>query len=316
MNKRQDAPKLYTKEIDLFIDYLHLQRNFSDLTCKSYREDIAFFSGFLKVNGTNYKDVTIDQIRGYLLDLNNYGLSKSSIKQNIAALRHFYTFLFNEKYVDSDPFLLISSPKNQTRLPNFLLQNEIDELLEANRNRTDELAERDQAILELMLASGLRASEIVNLKTTSINLLSRTIRIVGKGNKERLVPFSNRAKAALETYLNKSRSFLLAKQKTPVENKSLFLNNFGEKLTVRGLEYIMEEIEKKTGCFLKLHPHKLRHSFATKMLSQGADLRVIQELMGHESIGTTQIYTHVTMEEMQDTYKTAFPRTKKKVEDN
>ncbi|MBO8414533.1 MAG: tyrosine-type recombinase/integrase, partial [Firmicutes bacterium] len=100
------------------------------------------------------------------------------------------------------------------------------------------------------------------------------------------------------------------------ENKSLFLNNFGEKLTVRGLEYIMEEIEKKTGCFLKLHPHKLRHSFATKMLSQGADLRVIQELMGHESIGTTQIYTHVTMEEMQDTYKTAFPRTKKKVEDN
>lgn len=316
MNKRQDAPKLYTKEIDLFINYLHLQRNFSDLTCKSYREGIAFFSGFLKVNGTNYKDVTIDQIRGYLLDLNNYGLSKSSIKQNIAALRHFYTFLFNEKYVDSDPFLLISSPKNQTRLPNFLLQNEIDELLEANRNRTDELAERDQAILELMLASGLRASEIVNLKTTSINLLSRTIRIVGKGNKERLVPFSNRAKTALETYLNKSRSFLLAKQKTPVENKSLFLNNFGEKLTVRGLEYIMEEIEKKTGCFLKLHPHKLRHSFATKMLSQGADLRVIQELMGHESIGTTQIYTHVTMEEMQDTYKTAFPRTKKKVEDN
>lgn len=205
---------------------------------------------------------------------------------------------------------MISSPKGEKKLPDFLTTNEIDLLLDENKKRTDELADRDQAILELLYASGLRASELINLTLQDINMRERIIRVFGKGSKERIVPFSKTARCAIEQYMQESRPKLLTNN--PKGENHIFLNSHGEKLTYRGLEYILSEVEKKTGIYLKLHPHKLRHSFATHLLNEGADLRTIQELLGHESIGTTQIYTHVTYSEMKNTYDKSFPRARKR----
>ena len=304
--------KVVTKEVEDFLTYLEKERRFSLHTVESYKEDVSFFVGFLSDNKKSVKEVDVALIRGYLLELTNSGLSKSTIKRNIAALKHFYKFLFLRNYISNEPFELITSPKQEEKLPDFLSDDEIVQLLEANRRRTDELSSRDQAILELMFASGLRASEVVNLTLQSLYLRERIIRVFGKGKKERIVPFTIFCRECLEEYLNVTRRKLLDKNVNRSKENHVFLNSRGEKLTNRGLEYIMEEIEKKTGCYMKLHPHKLRHSFATSLLSKGADLRTIQEFMGHESIGTTQVYTHVTYSEMKSVYDKAFPRAKKK----
>ena len=304
--------KVVTKEVEDFLTYLEKERRFSLHTVESYKEDVSFFVGFLSDNKKSVNEVDVALIRGYLLELTNSGLSKSTIKRNIAALKHFYKFLFLRNYISNEPFELITSPKQEEKLPDFLSDDEIVQLLEANRKRTDELSSRDQAILELMFASGLRASEVVNLTLQSLYLHERIIRVFGKGKKERIVPFTNSCRECLEDYLNVTRRKLLDKNVNRSKENHVFLNSRGEKLTNRGLEYIMEEIEKKTGCYMKLHPHKLRHSFATSLLSKGADLRTIQEFMGHESIGTTQVYTHVTYSEMKSVYDKAFPRAKKK----
>ena len=304
--------KVVTKEVEDFLTYLEKERRFSLHTVESYKEDVSFFVGFLSDNKKSVNEVDVALIRGYLLELTNSGLSKSTIKRNIAALKHFYKFLFLRNYISNEPFELITSPKQVEMLPDFLLDYLFVQLLEANRRRTDELSSRDQAILELMFASGLRASEVVNLTLQSLYLRERIIRVFGKGKKERIVPFTNSCRECLEEYLNVTRRKLLDKNVNRSKENHVFLNSRGEKLTNRGLEYIMEEVEKKTGCYMKLHPHKLRHSFATSLLSKGADLRTIQEFMGHESIGTTQVYTHVTYSEMKSVYDKAFPRAKKK----
>ena len=169
---------------------------------------------------------------------------------------------------------------------------------------------RDQAILEVLYFCGIRAAELVNIDVQSVNLPKRFIRVFGKGSKERLVPFSVECKTILEKYMKEDRPKLLEKSQMPTP--ALFMNNKGQRLTTRGLEYILDKIEEKTGLFVGLHPHILRHSFATHLLENGADLRVIQELLGHESINATQVYTHVTEEAMKDAYFNAFPRAHKK----
>ena len=300
--------KVVTKEVEDFLTYLEKERRFSLHTVESYKEDVSFFVGFLSDNKKSVNEVDVALIRAYLLELTNSGLSKSTIKRNIAALKHFYKFLFLRNYISNEPFELITSPKQEEKLPDFLSDDEIVQLLEANRRRTDELSSRDQAILELMFASGLRASEVVNLTLQSLYLRERIIRVFGKGKKERIVPFTNSCRECLEEYLNVTRRKLLDKNVDRSKENHVFLNSRGEKLTNRGLEYIMEEIEKKTGCYMKLHPHKLRHSFATAMLNHQAELGAIKELLGHESLATTEIYTHTTFEELKKVYNQAHPR--------
>lgn len=297
------------KEIEEFSNYLLANRNFSKLTNKAYLQDLTSYFNFLKENKIDFKKVTIEEARAYLLELNTKGLKNSSIKQNIAALKHFYKFLYSNNYINEDVFEFISSPKIGLRLPDFLTDKEIKQLFKANKERTDELVNRDQAIIELLFSSGLRASELVNLKLKDVDFANRILIILGKGNKERVVPFTVSCQNSLEKYIKTTRQVLINKM---FENniEYVFLNSKGNKLTTRGLEFILKSIEKKSGCYMNLHPHKLRHSFATKLLSNGADLRMIQELLGHESIGTTQIYTHVTFNEMQKTYNEAFPRAK------
>ena len=306
-----------------FLDHLLIVRKYSPQTVKSYQEDIDLFCEYLLKEGVLLADVDLICIRNFLTEELNRGVTKRSCKRRLSSLRHFYKYMLSVGYVDDNPFILMSAPKVETKYPHALYKEQIDELFKRNAERVDPLASRDQAIIYLLYYSGVRAHELVNLTVQSVQLKERKIRVIGKGNKERIVPFSSDCQAVLKKYMDNERKDLLSKymilqKKKIAEGKDndlfppLFFNAKGEKLTTRGLEYILDAIQEKTGLFVGLHPHILRHTFATHLLDNGADLRVIQELLGHESINATQVYTHVTEKAMKDTYENYFPRAKKK----
>lgn len=298
------------KPLKYFLNHLEKERNYSPKTVISYQKDIEKFFLFLAKEDIGMDDVDTIVIRNFLTIELNSGISKRSCKRRLSSLRHFYNYCVKEGFVDENPFIFISSPKTDTRYPRVLTKDEIKDILEDNKKRNDELMLRDQVILEILYYTGIRASECVSLEIQDLNFYSRIIRIVGKGNKERLVPFTIECKRTIERYLKDLRPILASRQLEP--SNILILNNNGKKLTTRGLEYILDQIQEKTGNFLDLHPHVLRHSFATHLLENGADLRVIQELLGHESLNATQVYTHVTEEAMKKTYEAFHPRAKKK----
>lgn len=295
-----------SKELSEFQDYLLNVRRYSSNTVSSYSFDICDFTKFIRGLGKIFKDIKVDDVKSWILDLTERQIGKRSVKRKMSSLKSFYAWMYLQKKVDSDPFEYVHSPKATHALPDFFSEKEIDSLLVANEKRTDKLKDRDQALLMLMFASGLRASEVVNLTFNQVDFDNRIMKVSGKGNKDRLVPFTNSAKESMLNYINGLRKDLLKE-----DTKYIFLNSKGNKMTVRGLEYILDEIEAKTGLYGKIHPHMLRHSFATKMLNRGADLRTIQELLGHSSIETTSIYTHVAYENMKETYEKTFPRAKK-----
>ena len=299
------------KPLAEFLRYLKDARNYSEMTVDAYKRDIEKFFNFLYEEDINMEDVDSITIRNFLTKEIVSGVSKRSCKRRLCALKQFYKFLVRKGYLVDNPFEFVESPKTETRYPRVLYKEQIEQLLQENRKRTDSLKYRDQAILSTLYYSGIRASELVSLTVQDVSLNQRLIRVEkGKGNKERIVPINAICKADISDYLKYSRSQLLALTKEPKAN--LFLNSKGSPLTVRGLEYILDSIEKKTGTFLNLHPHILRHSFATHLLEGGADIRVIQELLGHESINATQVYTHVTEKAMQEAYTKAHPRAHKK----
>ena len=199
----------------------------------------------------------------------------------MSALRGFYAFCVKRRYAVYNPASLVHSPKKPIRYPKVLSYEEVVKLFNANSARNDPLKARDQAILELLYASGMRASELCALTIRQIDYRSRMIRVFGKGKKERLVPFSETAHIAMDSYYKNQRDSLLSHRKHPFPNDAFFVSNKGQKLTVRSLEYILLEVQKKTGIYYGLHPHMLRHTFATDLLEGGADLRLIQELLGH-----------------------------------
>ena len=306
-----------------FLNYLVNERNYSLKTAKSYQEDIDLFCEYIFKEGTLMEDVDVLTIRNFLTEELARGVSKRSCKRRLCSLRHFYKYMVNVGYINDNPFILMKAPKTDTKYPHGLYKEQIQELFKRNGERTDELKNRDQAILYLLYYSGVRAQELVTLNIQSVYMRERLIRVLGKGNKERIIPFSEDCKKVLKNYIDTDRPILVNKyiewQKKHQDKKAkdsmmspLFFNAQGGPLTTRGLEYILDAIQEKTGLFVGLHPHILRHSFATHLLENGADLRVIQELLGHESINATQVYTHVTEEAMKDTYEKAFPRAKKK----
>ncbi|MBO6280760.1 MAG: tyrosine recombinase [Bacilli bacterium] len=314
------------KPLSDFQYYLKNERNYSEKTIISYTNDIEKFFKFIYQEDVELEEVDQIVIRNFLTDELNEGVSKRSCKRRLCALKHFYKFLLREQYVSTNPFLFVQSPKTDKKYPRVLYKDQIKEILELNKKRTDELAVRDQAILSTLYYAGLRASELVSLNVQSVSLNQRLVRVIGKGNKERIVPITEECKKDIDTYIktlrkellgrNKQRELLtVAKGNHVAQGSPLFLNDKGERLTTRGLEYILDMIEQKTGTFVGLHPHILRHSFATHLLENGADLRVIQELLGHESINTTQIYTHVTEEAMKEAYSFSHPRAHKKSEE-
>ena len=300
--------------VQKFYNFLKYELNMSENTVKSYIFDVNLFMNFLEKEGIDLKSVDKNVIRNWMTERLEHTTYRGnlegerSLARRICSLKKYFKFLLNKKYISENSFISITSPKKRIKNPDVLYAKQVAELLKANRERADELASRDQAILEIMYCSGLRCSEVTGLTITQIDFHNRTILIKGKGGKERVVPFSENCKEYLLDYAKNLRKKLeqLAGERT----NYFFLNSKGKKLTNRGLEYIIESISKKAGLSLgfSLHPHVLRHSFATNLLENGADLRVIQELLGHSSINTTQIYTHVSKENLKSQYDEFFPK--------
>jgi integrase/recombinase XerC len=298
-----------------YLDHLRYERLYSPLTIKNYQRDIDRFFAFLQQEGTPFDQVDKLLIRNFLSGEIARGVSARSSSRRLSALRGFYSFCQKKKYVVDNPFKRIHSPKVPIRYPKALSLEEVNALFDANAHREDPLALRDQAILELLYASGMRASELCALTNKQIDYRSRMIRVFGKGKKERLVPFSETASAVMQHYWKELRPTLLGKSHSGGINSAFFLSGDGHNLSIRGLEYVLQEVQEKTGYYYGLHPHELRHTFASHLLEGGADLRLIQELLGHASLNTTQIYTHVSPESMRKEYNKFLPKRSKKTEE-
>ncbi len=294
-----------------YLEYLTVSKGYSEHTIKNYEADIDRFHQFLAREGIAFSDIDASIVRNFMTEelmKASSGNPKRSLARRMSSLRGYYDFLYRKGEVSSNVFRLLSAPRQDKKLPEVLYVNEVINLLDANAKRTDELACRDQAILELLYASGMRASELVSVRPIDIDFRGRSIRVIGKGDKERLVPFNNAASEAIKVYQKELRPKLLPRNHTGRRPMELFLSAQGKKLTVRGLEYILKQVEEKTGIYLGLHPHELRHSFATHLLDNGADLKMIQEMLGHSTIDTTQVYTHVSEKRMAEVYQAHFPK--------
>ena len=292
-----------------YLEILKNEKRYSLKTIDSYRRDIEKFMLFMDKEGCSFKEVDIIIIRNFLSEELNNGITKRSCKRRLSACKGFFKFLFKRGVVEKNDFVILNPLKLEKKFPHALYKEQIEKIFNENKNRTDEMMPRDQAIIETLYFTGIRASELVNLKLEDIFLKDRLLRVIGKGNKERVVPFTEQCRDTITEYVSKFRDKLLSRAKIPSDY--LFLNKNGVQLTTRGLELILSELEKKLGLNFGLHPHIFRHSFATHLLEAGMDLRLIQELLGHDSIDATQVYTHVSDKSMQEIYIKSHPRAKK-----
>ncbi len=298
-----------------FLDYLEHERNMSVHTVRNYGVDLAQFHVFLKDSNSAHifpAGVTHLTIRDFLAQLDARGVSKQTMARKVAALRSFYKYLVKRGRQAENPALSIRIPKLEKRLPVFLSIEEVERLLRAP-DVTTFIGARDVGILELLYSAGLRTFELVGLNNEEIDLERRTLRTRGKGGKERINPVGSYAVKAISRYLHLKDTH---PDRMRFDRDALFLNFRGQRLTTRSIRRLLGTYAKKAVLSPEVTPHTLRHSFATHLLQRGADLRVVQELLGHENISTTQIYTHVTAAEMKETYETAHPRAETSLETN
>ena len=288
--------------LDKYIDYLLYEKAYSKHTILNYKDDILEYLDFLKLE---YENIVYEDLRYYLVYLKDKKKnSNSSIDRKISALRGFYKYLVNLKILEVNPFDIVSGPKKGKKLPRYFEYNELEELFNSV-DISSVIGRRDRLILELLYATGVRVSEMVEIKVSDIDISNRNINIIGKGNKERIVKFGEYCLDAINDYLDNSYN------KLNINNINyLFLNSRGSKLTDRGVRYILDNLIKETGLNKKISPHMLRHSFATHLLNNGADLLTVQKLLGHESIKATQVYTHVSTDRLKEVYFKSFPRAK------
>ena len=295
------------KYIKDFERYLKNERKYPENTITSYLNDLYNYKQYIHEKLLNYKIINKDEIREYLKYLDKEKKSKSSISRELSALRNFYTFLLHNNIVDNNPFKNIKNPKKDKKLPNFLQTDELQNIFDSI-DMSNPLGIRNRLIIELLYATGIRVSELTSLKLNDIDIHNKEIRITGKGNKERIVYFGDYAKKYLSLYINEARYELLNSN----TSNHLLINNKGSALTSRGVELIVNEVVKKAALKHNISPHVLRHTFATDMLNNGADLKSVQELLGHESLSTTQIYTHIPNERLRSVYLHTFPRQSEK----
>jgi len=290
--------------IELFLNYLSVERNLSKNTIAAYRRDLDFYMDYLQAHQINtLSKTTKNDITSFMLYQKDRGLNSSSISRRLAALKVFYRFLVRERILTQDPTSLLESPKLWKKIPQVLSLNEIESMLSCINTR-EKKGIRDKAILEIMYATGMRVSEIADLKLEAVNLEVGFVRCFGKGSKERIIPLGKKAIEALTKYLKQARGSFLKSKESPY----LFLNKSGNKLSRQSLWKIVKKYAQKAGVKTKIKPHILRHSFATHLLERGADLRSVQEMLGHADISTTQVYTHINKDRLKAIHKTYHPR--------
>ncbi|WP_125703480.1 tyrosine recombinase XerC [Lacticaseibacillus daqingensis] len=293
-------------QIQEFCQYLLVERHYSPETKKAYQEDLTGFKQFLTDNGgfTNFNAVDRLDVQTYLASLAERDLARSSVARKLSSLRSFYRYLIRMGEAKSDPFETIETRKSHNHLPDFFYEAEIQALFAVVDGPTP-LDQRNSALLEVLYGTGIRVSECANLTLDQIDFDLGLLLVHGKGNKDRYVPFGRYAEKALHRYLDDGRVVLMAK--LDKRHARVFVNQHGRPITARGIEYILDQLVQKTSLTGGIHPHMLRHSFATHMLDHGADLRTVQELLGHASLSTTQIYTHMTTEHLKSDYMKYFP---------
>lgn len=294
MNKEDFIKIIVIKE---FINDIQ-KKNYSNNTLTSYINDLYYFKLFIK---KDLKDVREEEIRDYIEYLNLKKEKPTSIRRKISSLKTFYKFLYRNNYIDKKdyPLYKIAYPKIDKKLPKFIYYNDLLEIIKESTNDKDGI--RDRLIIEILYATGVRVSELVNIRLNDIDFNNRRIVVCGKGNKERIVYYGEYAEDVLKEYLLTHRN----------EEGYLFINHRGQKLTERGVRYILDNIMKKLSIKVHVTPHVLRHTFATDMLNNGCDIKVVQELLGHSSLKATEIYTHVTNEHLKKVYYECFPRRDK-----
>lgn len=285
------------KYIEKFIRYLEIEKNFSPHTIINYKLDLRDFDKF--VAGTELEKIDYLSLRKYLAVLKEKNFNNRTVARRLSALRSFFRFLCREGYLKTNPILMLSSPKLEKRLPQFMTEEEVGRLIEAAFARTpkDSSGLRDRAILEIFYSSGLRISELVGLNLEDIDFISGILKIRGKGKKERIVPVG-------ETALTAAKKYLDARKK---KSEVLFLNNHGRRIGARGVRFVLAKYLKASGAKPGVSAHTFRHSFATHILNRGADLRTVQELLGHANLSSTQIYTHLTTDKLKSVYDKAHP---------
>lgn len=284
------------KEVDNFLYFLKKELNYSDYTIKNYQLDLTDFFKYVNKSNIDFLSIENIHVRGYLKYLDTCNLKNTTISRRISALRTFYNYLLEKGFVKSNIFLNIKNPKLEKKLPNYLNYTEIEELLASIDTRTDEGLER-RLLIEMFYSTGCRVGEMVNVKISDIDFYNKTIKVMGKGSKERIVYYGDYASKYLEDYL-----------KNKDKKGYLFTNKRGEKLTIEEVEYIVRDIMKHISIKTHVTPHTLRHTFATHLLNNGADIRTVQELLGHANLSTTGIYTHVSSDRLKDVYFKTFKR--------
>ncbi len=298
--------------VDTFLDYLRVERGASQQTLRAYTSDLGQFITYLEdaeFVGEHPRDIKLMHFRGFIAERFEEN-SSASIARKISALRSMWKFLVRRRYIDDNPAELLSTPKVSQPLRNYLTVDEVFHLLEGHQ-ADGVLGLRDMAMWEIAYGSGVRVSELVGLNLTSLDLAEGWIRVIGKGDKERMVPLGRKAVKALGPYLSR-RSELVSQSS---DDPALFLNFRGGRLTSRSVQRLLDQHLLRAGLDTSITPHGLRHSFATHLLDAGADLRGIQEMMGHSSLSTTQRYTHVSVDRLMQVYDETHPRAKKKKEE-
>jgi integrase/recombinase XerC len=318
------------QHLESFLQYLALNRNASAHTVRAYETDLAQFIGYVAAEAeANRRDIDPSRldhtaVRGFLATLHKHGHSRATAARKLAAVRTFLRYLRREEAIDGDPGALVATPKREIRIPAHLSEGEVSSLLDAPASDTP-LSRRDRAILELFYASGLRLSELAGLDMDDVDLSSKRVRVLGKGGKERIVPFNATTARVLREYV-KDRAAIVTGAAVPAPRSTskahaarhvrprepLFVNYRGTRLTVRSIDRLVRRYVVASGVPSGISPHALRHSFATHLLERGADLRAIQELLGHARLSTTQRYTHVNAAHLLEVYRKSHPRAKSK----
>lgn len=285
------------KYIEKFMRYLEIEKNYSAHTILNYKLDLEDFKKFC--GEIDFEKIDYLFLRKYLAVLKEKSLGNRSVGRHLSTLRSFFRFLTRENYLKTNPILMLSSPKLEKHLPSFMTEAEVGKLIESAfaKNDKDERGLRDRAILETFYSSGLRISELVALDLNDIDFISGIVKVMGKGRKERIVPIGDAALRSIRSYIDKRKK----------KSETAFLNKNGMRITTRGVRNIVGKYLKCSGAHQGISPHTFRHSFATHLLNRGADLRTVQELLGHANLSTTQIYTHLTTEKLKSVYDKAHP---------